>query len=182
MGIFYNIRPIRTKDLKYLDIINESINNPIRFFLGYYTLADYFDFSSMQNIQIILFYFSFGCFLMSCKRLSEKRYFGNSKNIAKYRITIFRYTENQLILQTFFYSIISLLFISNLLIVKNFYFFIFIFTLVLTYIEYINLALNKSYSSQEPETLYKEKLLVFLIILNLSIFFYIIKNFTLTNL
>jgi len=162
MGVLYNIRPFRTKDVKYLDIISESVNNPIRFFLGYFAISavNNFNFFSTENIKITICYLTLGCFLMSCKRLSEKRYFANYKNIAKYRITIFKYSENQLLLQIFFYSIISLLLLSNILILINSNFLIFIFCAVLVYLEYFNLALNMSYSSQEPESLYKEKILM----------------------
>ena len=30
MGCFYNIRPMRTKDVPYLDVLSESVNNPLR--------------------------------------------------------------------------------------------------------------------------------------------------------
>jgi decaprenyl-phosphate phosphoribosyltransferase len=35
MGILYNVKPIRTKDRIYLDVLSESINNPLRFMLGW---------------------------------------------------------------------------------------------------------------------------------------------------
>ena len=33
-GVLYNVRPFRTKEVAYLDVLSESINNPIRLFLG----------------------------------------------------------------------------------------------------------------------------------------------------
>ena len=36
MGCLYNIPPIRTKDHAYVDVLSESINNPIRFLVGWY--------------------------------------------------------------------------------------------------------------------------------------------------
>jgi len=36
MGCVYNISPIRSKDLPYVDVLSESVNNPIRFCLGWY--------------------------------------------------------------------------------------------------------------------------------------------------
>ncbi len=178
MGFLYNLKPFRTKDIKYLDIISESINNPIRFFLGYFTIIENFnlDLISITDFEVVLFYFTFGCFLMSCKRLSEKRFFANYKNIKKYRITIFKYSENQLLIQTFFYSIISLLLLSNVLVFIDTNFFIFIVFSVITCMEYLNLTLNMSYSTQEPESLYKEKFFMFLILINSLIFFFIVKD------
>ena len=30
MGIAYNVPPLRTKDRPYLDVLSESVNNPLR--------------------------------------------------------------------------------------------------------------------------------------------------------
>ena len=38
-GLVYNIPPIRTKDLPYIDVITESVNNPIRFLLGWFMIV-----------------------------------------------------------------------------------------------------------------------------------------------
>jgi 4-hydroxybenzoate polyprenyltransferase len=39
MGCVYNIRPIRSKDIPYIDVLSESINNPLRFCLGWYSVV-----------------------------------------------------------------------------------------------------------------------------------------------
>ena len=39
MGCFYNIPPARTKDVPYLDVLTESINNPLRMLLGWYAVT-----------------------------------------------------------------------------------------------------------------------------------------------
>src|SRR5580658_9836125 len=39
MGCLYNIPPIRTKDKVYLDVLSESINNPLRMLLGWYMVT-----------------------------------------------------------------------------------------------------------------------------------------------
>ncbi|MFC2170258.1 UbiA family prenyltransferase, partial [Acidobacteriota bacterium] len=38
-GFIYNIKPLRTKDIPFLDSISESINNPIRFLIGWFALS-----------------------------------------------------------------------------------------------------------------------------------------------
>jgi 4-hydroxybenzoate polyprenyltransferase len=38
MGIVYNVRPLRTKELPYLDVLSESVNNAIRLLLGWFAL------------------------------------------------------------------------------------------------------------------------------------------------
>ena len=34
MGIIYNVKPIRSKDIVFIDVLSESVNNPLRFLLG----------------------------------------------------------------------------------------------------------------------------------------------------
>ena len=39
MGCVYNIRPVRTKDVPYLDVLSESVNNPLRMLAGWFIVA-----------------------------------------------------------------------------------------------------------------------------------------------
>ena len=34
MGIAYNVPPVRTKEIPYLDVLSKSVNNPLRLLLG----------------------------------------------------------------------------------------------------------------------------------------------------
>ena len=40
MGCLYNFSPVRTKDVPYLDVLTESINNPLRLLLGWSAIID----------------------------------------------------------------------------------------------------------------------------------------------
>ena len=42
MGVLYNVKPIRTKDIPYLDVLSESINNMIRLLLGWFIITSDF--------------------------------------------------------------------------------------------------------------------------------------------
>jgi decaprenyl-phosphate phosphoribosyltransferase len=70
MGLLYNIKPIRTKELAYLDVISESINNPIRFVIGWYAMSVFF----FPPASFLVAFWAFGAFLMACKRLAEYRF------------------------------------------------------------------------------------------------------------
>src|SRR3546814_20228386 len=65
----YNLKPFRTKDKAYLDVISESINNPIRLTLGW-TMVDP---TTLPPSSLLLAYWTGGAFLMGAKRLSEYR-------------------------------------------------------------------------------------------------------------
>ena len=57
-GIVYNVPPIRTKDKAYLDVISESINNPLRLMIGWAMV----DPTTLPPSSIILSYWSGGAF------------------------------------------------------------------------------------------------------------------------
>jgi 4-hydroxybenzoate polyprenyltransferase len=40
MGLVYNVPPMRTKERAYLDVITESVNNPLRFIMGWFAISD----------------------------------------------------------------------------------------------------------------------------------------------
>jgi len=39
MGILYNVKPFRTKDLPFVDVLTESINNAIRLLIGWFIIS-----------------------------------------------------------------------------------------------------------------------------------------------
>jgi decaprenyl-phosphate phosphoribosyltransferase len=91
-GFLYNIKPIRTKDIPFLDSISESANNPIRFLIGW------FSFSSPQLFppySLLLSWWIFGNFLMISKRLSEFRLLKDKAE--NYRSSLSKYTIKSLI-------------------------------------------------------------------------------------
>ena len=81
MGVLYNVQPIRTKDKAYLDTLSESVNNPIRFLLGWFIVTPYF----IPPGSVLLAYWMGGAFLMGVKRYSEYRGIGDPARAALYR-------------------------------------------------------------------------------------------------
>lgn len=80
-GVFYNVPPIRTKELPYLDVISESVNAPIRLLLGWFALGE----SGLPPIALLVSYWGFGAFLMAAKRYAEYRYIASPARAAAYR-------------------------------------------------------------------------------------------------
>lgn len=92
-GFIYNIKPIRTKDIPFLDSISESANNPIRFLIGWYIFAPA---SLFPPLSLLLCWWSFGNFLMVAKRLSEFRFLKDKAG--DYRTSMKKYSKTSLIL------------------------------------------------------------------------------------
>ena len=91
-GFVYNIKPIRTKDVPFLDSISESANNPIRFLIGWFAFAPI---GQRPPFSLLLSWWAFGNFLMVAKRLSEYRFL--KEKAGDYRASQKRYTRNKLL-------------------------------------------------------------------------------------
>ncbi len=91
-GFVYNIKPVRTKDIPFLDSISESANNPIRFLIGWFAFASP---ETWPTLPLLLCWWAFGNFLMIAKRLSEYRLL--KENAGDYRNSLRKYSEGALV-------------------------------------------------------------------------------------
>ena len=74
MGCIYNIPPVRCKDLPYVDVLCESVNNPIRLALAWYALIP----ELFPPLSLLLAYWMVGGFVMTAKRFAEYRSIGDA--------------------------------------------------------------------------------------------------------
>lgn len=158
MGIIYNVKPIRTKDIPYLDVISESFNNCVRFLLGWFIITDKF----LPPVSIVLGYWLAGAYLMSVKRLAELKLINNIEIASLYRKSFKVYTEKSLIISALFYSLLSIFFIGIFLIKYHIEYILAVPVLCTIFCYYFNLAYKLDSPTQKPEELYKEKYLIFL--------------------
>ena len=96
-GVIYNVPPLRTKDIPFVDVLSESINNPIRLIFGWSMV----DQSTLPPASILLAYWMAGAFLMTIKRLAEYREISKSHSVAhlhSYRRSFRFYTEQRLLI------------------------------------------------------------------------------------
>jgi decaprenyl-phosphate phosphoribosyltransferase len=106
MAILYNVPPIRTKEWPYIDVLSESINNPIRLCLGWFVLIP----DRVPPVSLAISYWMAGAFFMAVKRLAEYRYLGGSAQAAGYRRSFAYYTEDRLLVSVMFYATTCALF------------------------------------------------------------------------
>jgi len=112
MGVIYNVRPMRSKDRAYLDVLSESVNNPLRLLLGWSALVS----GSLLPSSILIAYWMGGAFLMAVKRYAEYRSIGDPERAGLYRRSFRSYSERTLLLSAFFYAINSAFFLAIFLI------------------------------------------------------------------
>ena len=153
MGIVYNVRPLRTKDIVFLDVLSESVNNAIRLLLGWFIISS----DTIPPCSIIFGYWMAGAFLMAIKRYAEYRMIGDYELAGKYRKSFKFYTEHSLLISAFFYAMCSVFFIGVFLIKYRIELVLFMPLLFGLYCYYFFLSFKPDSAVQKPEKLYKEK-------------------------
>ncbi len=153
MGIVYNVPPLRTKDRPYLDVLSESVNNPLRFMLGWTAVVGIL----IPPSSILIAYWMGGAYLMAVKRYSEYRFIGDVSRAGLYRKSFGYYTESTLLLSAFFYALTSALFLGVFLIKYRIELLITIPFLALLFVWYLKIGMQHDSAAQKPEKLYKER-------------------------
>ena len=181
-GILYNLNPFRLKNLFLIDVIVESINLPIRYLMGWsLILNNYF-----PPLSIIMFFWSFGCFLMTIKRKAEYNFLlKNNIRPIDYRKSFKHYNKNTLDFLSWCYGLLSFFFISVFIIKYRIDLIIIIPTLILIYSYYYILAYKKNSITMTIEKIYLDKkllilffILFFLIFIALKVDIKFLKIFT----
>ena len=165
MGFLYNIKPIRLKDIIYIDAISESANNPIRFLIGWYAVEN----TKNPSLALLLCWWAVGAFLMFGKRLSEKRIFKETE--AKYyRKSLGIYTESSLTKSMIISSIVFFLSCFYMILLNLNIYQAILLPISAIYIIWITLeAWRGKYLIDEPEIILKQPPFIILIIILITI-------------
>lgn len=156
MAWIYNQEPMRAKDRVFLDVLTESVNNPLRLLLGWSALITYM----FPPSSIIFAYWMGGAFLMSVKRLAEYRSIDDAARAALYRRSFSKYTETSLLLSSFFYALTSAFFLGIFLIKYRIEFLLTFPLFALLFVWYLSIGLRPHSTAQAPEGLYRERAFV----------------------
>ena len=164
-GLTYNLKPVRTKDRIYLDVISESVNNAIRLILGWTIVTN----DSFPPSSLIFAFWMGGAFLMSVKRFSEYRFIvakGGSDVLGAYRRSFNDYTENRLLLSSLFYAINSSFFLAVFLVKYRIEYILTLPLFAGLFTWYLYIGMKPQSVAQTPEMLHTERpLLIFLTLL-----------------
>ena len=152
MGCFYNIPPVRAKDIAYLDVLTESVNNPLRMLLGWYAVTSVL----VPPVSLLMSYWMIGCYFMALKRFSELREFGDPAAAGAYRASFKRYTLESLLVSVVFYASAAMLFFGAFIIRYRIELILAFPLVALVMAIYFKLAFRPASSVQNPEKLYRE--------------------------
>ncbi|MGA2807523.1 MAG: UbiA family prenyltransferase [Terracidiphilus sp.] len=166
MGCVYNIPPVRSKDLPYIDVLSESVNNPLRFCLGWYMVTA----ALLPPLSLLLSYWMLGAYFMALKRFSEYRQIADSAVAASYRKSFQYYRQESLLNSVVFYAAASMLFFGAF-IMRYRMELILSFPLVAWLMAiYFGLSFRPESAVQNPEKLYREPRLMLVLVLCIAVF------------
>jgi decaprenyl-phosphate phosphoribosyltransferase len=158
MGCLYNIPPVRMKDIPYVDVLAESVNNPIRFCVGWYIVTS----AVIPQASLLLAYWMLGAYFMALKRFSEYRQIGRRSAI-RYRRSFEFYTEQALLTSVVFYAASAMLFFGAFIMRYRMEMVLAFPFVALLMAVYFNLSFVEDSPVQNPEKLYREPRLMALL-------------------
>jgi decaprenyl-phosphate phosphoribosyltransferase len=153
MGIAYNVPPLRTKEWPYVDVLSESVNNPIRLLLGWFALVS----ATFPPVSLAVSYWMVGAFFMAMKRYAEYRHIGDPKVAAAYRGSFAYYTEDRLLISLFFYATTCALFAGIFIVRYHPELILFAPLAAGLFAYYMKLGLQRDSPVQNPEKLYRQR-------------------------
>jgi decaprenyl-phosphate phosphoribosyltransferase len=153
MGLLYNVPPIRLKEWPYLDVLSESINNPLRLLLGWFAVTQF----EVPPLSLLIFYWMIGAFFMASKRFAEYRMIADKSAAGDYRKSFRYYNEENLLVSMFFYATAAALFLGVFIIRFKLELILSIPLVAGAFSYYLLIALKPESAAQAPEKLYREK-------------------------
>jgi decaprenyl-phosphate phosphoribosyltransferase len=166
MGCLYNIPPFRTKDILYLDVLTEAINNPLRMLLGWYMVTS----TLVPPVSLIVSYWMLGCYFMALKRFSEYREIGSPLMAGAYRKSFLRYTERSLLGSVLFYASVAMLMFGAFIMRYRMELILAVPFVALLMAMYFDLAFHPNSAVQHPEKLYRQPALMATTVITSTVF------------
>ncbi|MFV0309332.1 MAG: UbiA family prenyltransferase [Desertimonas sp.] len=156
MGCIYNIPPVRSKDLPYLDVLTESINNPLRMMAGWYMTG----ITVLPPTSLLLSYWFVGCYFMALKRFAEYREIDDPVRAADYRASFSYYTADRLLVSVLFYASAAMLFLGAFVMRYRLELILAFPLIAVVMAIYFSLALRDDSAVINPERLYRQPALM----------------------
>jgi decaprenyl-phosphate phosphoribosyltransferase len=161
MGCLYNIPPVRTKDLPYLDVLSESLNNPLRLLAGWFIV----DPGQVPPASLLLSYWFVGAYFMAIKRFAELREIADPALAAAYRRSFAHYTERRLLTSVMFYGSAAMLFLGAFTMRYRLELLLAYPLVALVMAVYFDIAFRENSAAQAPEKLHREPALMVAVVL-----------------
>jgi decaprenyl-phosphate phosphoribosyltransferase len=153
MGCVYNIRPLRTKDAPYLDVLSEAVNNPLRLLAGWFIAGTH----TIAPASLLASYWMIGSYFMAIKRFSEYRMINDPVSASRYRRSFAFYDEQRLLVSIIFYGSAAMLFFGAFIVRYKLELILSTPLLALVMSTYVSISFKHDSAAQAPEKLYRER-------------------------
>jgi len=153
MGVIYNVKPFRSKDRVYVDVLSESVNNPIRLLMGWFIVTH----EPLPPSSLLVGYWMGGAFLMGVKRYAEYRYLAAAGTAGLYRRSFQYYREDTLLISSFFYAMCAGFFLGVFLVKYRIELLLGLPLVALLFAWYLKIGMKPESAAQHPERLYRER-------------------------
>ncbi len=164
MAIVYNVPPLRAKEIPYLDVLTESVNNPLRLLMGWYAAGG----PPLPPASLIVAYWMVGCYFMATKRFAEYRHLGDPSVAAGYRRSFAHYNENRLLITLMIYATAAAFFLGIFLIRYRIELILAAPLFAVFMGLYLRIGLKPDSPAMYPERLYRQKALMLWLVLSLA--------------
>lgn len=161
MGCLYNVPPIRTKDLPYVDVVSEAFNNPLRMLVGWFAVGS----PVPPPASLLLSYWFVGAYFMAIKRFAEFREIADPAVAARYRKSFSFYNEKRLLTSIIFHASASMLFLGAFAMRYRLELMLAFPLVALVMAIYLDIAFQENSAAQAPEKLHREPRLMAAVIL-----------------
>ena len=155
MGCVYNIPPIRSKDIPYVDVLSEAVNNPLRMLVGWYIVN-----RAGSPVSLLVSYWMVGCYFMAIKRFAEYRHIGDRSRAIAYRRSFAGITEQRLLISIVFYASAAMLFFGAFAMRYRIELIVSFPLIALVMAIYLAVGFRPDSAAQRPEGLYREPVLM----------------------
>lgn len=158
-GWVYNVPPLRTKDLPYLDVLTESFNNPIRLTLGWVMVEP----TTLPPSSLLGGFWMGGAFLMTVKRLAEFRAvsaLADRESLGRYRASFRHYSETSLLVSSLVYAMLAGFFVAVYFVKYRIEYLLALPALAGLFGVYLAIGLKEHSAAQTPERLVNEPRLI----------------------
>ncbi|MEN6450558.1 MAG: UbiA prenyltransferase family protein [Thermoguttaceae bacterium] len=156
MGCIYNIPPLRFKDLPYLDVLCEAVNNPLRLMAGWFIVGS----TVILPASLLMSYWMIGCYFMAIKRYAEYRDIANPEKAAAYRRSFAHYNADRLLVTVMFYGSSAMLFLGAFTVRYHIELILAYPLVALVMAIYLWIGLKPNSAAQAPEKLHREPALM----------------------
>src|SRR5437870_9048178 len=157
MGCVYNFEPVRSKDIPYVDVLTEALNNPLRMLAGWFIVEPPV---SLIPVSLLVSYWMIGAYFMAIKRFAEFRDLENAAQAARYRRSFAFYSEPRLLNSILFYASAAMLFLGAFIMRYRLELVLSFPLVAMVMAIYLSLSFKKHSAAQNPEGLYREPVLM----------------------